>query len=67
MQDDDVLKLAETIRHELLRRMEAAYEEAGQSGLCAEGRWELAVDRARSLDLRGVLKEKGVLAADERG
>jgi glutamate formiminotransferase/formiminotetrahydrofolate cyclodeaminase len=29
----------------------AAYEDAGLSGLCAEGRWEAAVDAMRRLDL----------------
>lgn len=28
-----------------------AYEQAGVSGLCGEGRWELAVQAIRNLDL----------------
>jgi pentatricopeptide repeat protein len=30
--------------------MVAAYEDAGISGLCAEGRWEMALDALRSID-----------------
>jgi len=29
----------------------AAYEDAGKSGLCAEGRWEIALDSLGSIDL----------------
>ena len=29
-----------------------AFEEAGISGLCLEGRWEMAVQATRTLDLR---------------
>ena len=29
----------------------AAYERAGTSGLCAEGRWEMALDSLRSINL----------------
>jgi hypothetical protein len=32
-----------------------AYENAGVQGLCAEGRWELAVDAIKRLDLRATL------------
>jgi len=33
-----------------------AHEEAGISGLCAEGRWELAIQAMRCLDLDAVLR-----------
>jgi hypothetical protein len=32
-----------------------AYEDAGLSGLCQEGRWEYAVDAMRGLDLATLL------------
>jgi hypothetical protein len=32
-----------------------AYEDAGLSGLCQEGRWEYAVDAMRGLDLPAFL------------
>lgn len=41
----------EHIRNALLEAALRAYEEAGIQGLCAEGRWEAAVDAMRSLDL----------------
>ena len=42
---------AEAVRRALVDAAVAAYEDAGLSGLCAEGRWEAAVDAMRSLDL----------------
>ena len=42
---------AEAVRRALFDAAVAAYEDAGLSGLCAEGRWEAAVDAMRSLDL----------------
>jgi hypothetical protein len=41
----------ETIRGALLDAAIAAYEDAGMQGLCAEGRWECAVQAIRGLDL----------------
>src|SRR5688500_9833303 len=42
---------ADAIRHALLHAALTAYEDAGLSGLCAEGRWEAAVDAMRGLEL----------------
>jgi len=33
-----------------------AYDDAGLSGLCHEGRWECAVDAMRTFPLRAVLQ-----------
>lgn len=44
-------ELNERIRAALLEAALRAHEEAGLRGLCAEGRWEAAVDAMRSLDL----------------
>lgn len=52
MSDIDLLRAA---RELILRELLAAYEDAGLSGLCAEGRLELAVDRVRGLDLEALL------------
>jgi hypothetical protein len=41
----------EAIRAACLEAARAAYEDAGIAGLCEEGRWELALDAIRSLDL----------------
>jgi glutamate formiminotransferase/formiminotetrahydrofolate cyclodeaminase len=41
-------------RHAVLDAALAAYEDAGLSGLCAEGRWEAAVQAMRGLDLTAI-------------
>jgi len=46
------LEIAETVREACLRAALAAYEEAGIRGLCGEGRWALAMQAIRNLDLR---------------
>ena len=50
-------RLARVVREACVRAALDAYEQAGVSGLCAEGRWELAVDAMRSLDLDAVVHE----------
>lgn len=44
-------QLAERVRQACLTAALDAYESAGLSGLCQEGRWDLAIDAIRSLDL----------------
>jgi len=44
-------EIAEAVRAACLEAARRAYEEAGMSGLCAEGRWDLAQDAIRGLDL----------------
>lgn len=51
------LQLAEAVREACLRAAMEAYEDAGISGLCREGRWELALQRMQNLDLQLVLEE----------
>lgn len=46
--------LAEAVRRACIEAALAAYEDAGVSGLCAEGRWEAAVSAMQSLDLKRV-------------
>ncbi len=53
MKEDEII--AETVRQACLETALNAWEEAGISGLCAEGRWELAVDAMRNLDLKAIL------------
>lgn len=53
MQSQEII--AETVRNACLQAALNAYEQAGISGLCAEGRWELAIDALRSLDLKALL------------
>jgi hypothetical protein len=47
----DKTRLAEAIRDACLNAALQAYEDAGISGLCAEGRWEYAVQAIRTIDL----------------
>lgn len=53
----DARHIAEEVRRQCLRAAIAAYEEAGISGLCAEGRWEMAVRAIEALDLGELLAE----------
>lgn len=48
---------AERIRGACLEAALKAYEDAGMQGLCAEGRWEVAVDALRTLDLAPLWRE----------
>lgn len=48
-------RLAEAVRAACLNAAQQAYENAGISGLCEEGRWECAVNAIRSLDLEAVI------------
>jgi len=58
---DENERLAEAVKQACIDTALRAYEEAGISGLCAEGRWELALDAVRSLDVKPLLA-----AADTR-
>lgn len=53
----DVEDLARRIRDACLKAVLQAYEDAGVHGLCAEGRWEAAVDALRTLNLAPLLRE----------
>jgi hypothetical protein len=48
--------LAETVRAACLDAARLAYEDAGIRGLCADGRWEVAVAAIRQLDLSSVIE-----------
>ena len=52
---DDKRQIAETVRLACLEAAQAAYEQAGISGLCGEGRWEVALDAIRQLDLNPLI------------
>ena len=53
----DLEALAEAVRRACVDEAVSAYEYGGMSGLCVEGRWDLAMDRLRSLDSGAVLRE----------
>lgn len=50
-------RLAAAVRDACIRAASDGYEQAGTSGLCTEGRWEIAVDAMRSLDLDAVIND----------
>ncbi len=47
---------AERIRSAMIDAAIRAYEDAGMSGLCLEGRWEAAVSAMRLFDLEPILE-----------
>ena len=49
--------VAEAVRRALIDAAQAAYEDAGMQGLCAEGRWEAAVSAMRRVDAQAVARE----------
>ena len=51
------LELAKQVRDACLQAALLAYESAGISGLCREGRWELAVQAIQTLDLGPFLRD----------
>ena len=48
-------RLAEAVRKACGKVAQEAYESAGISGLCEEGRWECAISAIRALDLEAVI------------
>jgi hypothetical protein len=46
------MQMAEAVRQACIAVALQAYDDAGVSGLCHEGRWEYAVDAMRGLPLR---------------
>lgn len=53
----DMIKIAELIRAACLEAALEAYQDAGISGLCAEGRWEYAMQAISTLDLKEILRQ----------
>jgi hypothetical protein len=47
--------VAEAVREALVSAAQRAYEDAGLSGLCAEGRWDVAMDALGAADLSPAL------------
>lgn len=47
-------EIAEATQRALVAVALQAYEEAGLSGLCGEGRWEVALGAIRNYDVRNV-------------
>jgi hypothetical protein len=53
---DAYIQTAEAVRQACITAALQAYEEAGVSGLCHEGRWDYAVDAMRGLPLRPLVE-----------
>lgn len=58
-------RIAEAVRERCVDEARKAFEDGGMSGLCVEGRLDLAVDRLRSLELEPIIRT--ALAADLSG
>ncbi len=54
---NDTIEIAEIVRSACWKAALEAYEDAGISGLCAEGRWEYAMQAISTLDLEKVLSQ----------
>jgi hypothetical protein len=52
------LERLEAVRLACIQAALDAYEDAGLRGLCGEGRWELAIDAMRRLDVRAFLDRR---------
>ena len=52
---DAGLAFANAVRHAVIDAMCTAHEDAGMQGLCGEGRFEIAIDTVRNLDLRPIV------------
>jgi hypothetical protein len=52
-------ELTEAVRQACIQAALDAYEDAGISGLCAEGRWEAAISAMQSLDLKPIARGAG--------
>jgi hypothetical protein len=64
---DDHMHLAEGVRQACIAAALQAYEDAGLSGLCHEGRWEYAVDAMRGVPLRPLVHALLHAAASAEG
>jgi len=53
---EEALRIAQAVRDACLMVTLQAYDDAGLSGLCHEGRWECAIDAMRTLDLQTLVQ-----------
>jgi hypothetical protein len=65
--DDAGRAVAEAVREVLRSAALRAYEDGGLSGLCAEGRWELAVDALGATDLTAAIHRALAPASEPSG
>ena len=57
--------VAEAVRRACAEAAEDAYEDAGIRGLCAEGRWEVALEAIRRVEVEAVIR--GMAAGERSG
>ena len=57
MRDESAERLAEGVRQACLEAAATAFEQGGFSGLCVEGRIELALDAIRALPVERLVRE----------
>ena len=55
----DLDQIAKVTRDACVEAALLAYEDAGIRGLCAEGRWEVALDAIRGVDLKSIVDRTG--------
>lgn len=65
--NDDQQRLAQAVRDACVNTALRAYEEAGVSGLCYEGRWEIAIDAMRNVDLASLIERPDSPAQHGKG
>ena len=58
-EDQTALRVAKASRDACVDAALLAYEDAGIRGLCAEGRWEVALDAIRGVDLSSIVDRTG--------
>lgn len=55
--DESGAAVAEAVRMACYEKASQSYEDAGIQGLCEEGRWEVALDAMKSMDLKPVIEQ----------
>lgn len=50
-------QLAEAVRQACIQAALDGYQDAGMSGLCHEGAWEMAIDAIRALNIVSIIQE----------
>jgi len=55
--DSEMYAWAKFVRETCIARAREAWNDAGLSGLCPDGRWECALDAMASLDLRELIDQ----------
>jgi hypothetical protein len=58
MTGDETRRVVEAVRAACVDAALRAWEDGGMSGLCAEGRWELALQAIRELDLERLAHDR---------